>query len=96
LLTLNNILDADLSVREFSVTFEAEVRLLSIELEVYDDDISEQDEKYILYTNYTTSSFDRCAIAVTIMDDDCKYLVIINTTVTMISIYFTCRDIFQL
>lgn len=65
-------LDADLSVRQFNVTFETEVHLLSVSLEVFDDEISEQEEKFILYTNYTTptSVNDRCAIVVTIMDDD--------------------------
>lgn len=65
------LLDADFSVHEFNITFEAEVRQLSIGLEVFDDDLSEQEEKFILYANYTTSSFDRCAIAVSIIDDDC-------------------------
>ena len=65
-------LDADLSVRQFNMTFKAEVRLQSVSLEVIDDELSEQEEKFILYTNYTTSPFDRCAIVVTIMDDDCE------------------------
>ena len=48
----------------------------SFMLEVVDDNIAENEETFILYTNTTESSDDECAVAVTIRDDDCKYMII--------------------
>ena len=56
---------------EYELLFEAGVHNLSIDIEVYDDHISEKDEIFVVYLNYTEYQNDKCALVVHIIDDDC-------------------------
>ena len=51
-----------------------EEREKSITLEVTDDDIAENEETFILYTNFTEILNDRCAIAVRLQDNDSVFI----------------------
>ena len=69
---INFCSDTDLKRFEYDVKFDANVREVSIDVEVYDDQLSEKEEYFILSLNYTEHATDRCAIAVGIMDNDRK------------------------
>ena len=47
-----------------------EEREKSITLQVADDGIAENEETFILYTNFMETLSDRCAIAVRLQDND--------------------------
>ena len=51
-----------------------EEREKSITLEVADDDIAENEETFILYTNFMEALNDRCAIAVRLQDNDSVFI----------------------
>ena len=51
-----------------------EEREKSIALEVADDGIAENEETFILYTNFTEALNDRCAIAVRLQDNDSVFI----------------------
>lgn len=57
-------------MNEYELLFEAGVHNLSITLEIYDDNISESEEVFIVYLNNTESPSDRCAIIIKIIDND--------------------------
>ena len=60
----------DLLVREYTLTYGVEEREKSITLQVADDGIAENEETFILYTNFMETLSDRCAIAVRLQDND--------------------------
>lgn len=64
--------DSDLQEFERDITFDADVQEVSFDLEVYDDQLSEKEEYFILSLNYTEHATDRCAVAVSIKDNDSK------------------------
>ena len=68
---------ADFVLSEYELLFGAGYREAVFYFEVYDDEISEKEETLILYTNYTESPHDRCAVAVQILDNDREYYIII-------------------
>ena len=52
--------------------FNADIREVSLDFEVYDDKLSEKEEYFILSLNYSERPSDRCALVVRIVDNDCK------------------------
>lgn len=61
--------ESDLANVEFNLLFDANSRYETFEVEVADDDLSEREEWFILYLNIT---HNRCALAVSIHDNDGK------------------------
>lgn len=61
-------LDKDLIYFEYDLLFEACDREVTINLEVFDDQVSEKEETFILYSNYS----ENCAITIKILDNDCE------------------------
>lgn len=52
--------------------FDPDMQRVSINVQPYDDQLSEKEEHFILSLNYSELTSDRCAIAVSIMDNDRK------------------------
>lgn len=52
--------------------FDTDIREAYLDLEVYDDELSEKEEYFILSLNYSEQTSDRCALVVRIVDNDCK------------------------
>ena len=65
-------LDKDLIYFEYDLLFEAGDREVTINLEVFDDQVSEKEETFILYSNYSESPNENCAITIKILDNDCE------------------------
>ena len=65
-----------------------EEREKSITLEVADDGITENEETFILYTNFVEASNDRCAIAVRLQDNDSVFIEFILAPIMIIIIIF--------
>lgn len=82
--------DADLNMFEYEIMFDVDVREVSINLEVYDDHLSEKEEYFILFLNYSEQPTDRCALAVSIMDNDCKIQVHACTSFLFLSFLIKC------
>ena len=62
-------LEDDFKQREYLVMFDVGIHEAFISLEAQDDHISEREEFFIIYFE----SSDNCALAVSIIDNDCKY-----------------------
>ena len=88
----------DLLVREYTLSYGTDEREKSLILEITDDGIAENEEIFILYTNFTETANDRCAIAVRLQDNDS----VLSTMISCIDafdihiIILSCSCVFQL
>ena len=62
--------ESDFEGMEFLLTFNSTSYYQSFILEAVDDTLSEKEEWFALYLNTSNS---RCAISVSIQDNDCKF-----------------------
>ena len=65
-------IDGDLLTREYSLLYEPEAIEASLMLEVVDDNIAENEEIFIIYTDVIENPEDICARVVRLQDDDGK------------------------
>lgn len=61
-------------MREHTLHFEEDTIDMTVLLDVIDDDIAENEEVFIVHTNFTESAGDRCAVAVRLRDNDGRML----------------------